>query len=102
MTLRLPPPTDFAEGQRALYGWLMAAAGIFCGLAFAGLILMLWLGGWSPSTESQRIAAISLMGAGFPLGMLSVIIAFAVGGPVGRFRVSANDQGAELEAEAKP
>jgi hypothetical protein len=98
----LPPPTSFTEGQRALYGWLIAAAGIFCGLAFAGLIMLLWLGGWSQATEGQRIAAIAMLGAGFPTGMLSVIVALAVGGPVGRFKVSATDKGAELEADAKP
>lgn len=97
----LPQAASFAEGQRALYGWLMAAAGIFCGLAFAGLILLLWLGGWSNATEGQRIAAIAMLGAGFPTGMLSVIIALAVGGPVGRFKVSANKDGAELEADSK-
>jgi hypothetical protein len=95
----LPRPNTFAEGQRALYGWLIAAAGIFCGLAFAGLILLLWLGGWSNATEGQRIAAIALLGAGFPTGMLSVILALAVGGPVGRFKLKADQSGIEAEAE---
>lgn len=97
--LDLPPPANFAEGQRALYGWLMAAAGIFCGLAFVGLIILLWKGGWSNATEGQRIAAIALLGAGFPTGMLSVIVALAVGGPVGKFAVSKDGS---IEAEAKP
>lgn len=95
----LPQPTGFAEGQRALYGWLIAAAGIFCGLGFAGLILLLWLGGWSQASEGQRIAAVAMLGAGFPVGMLSVIIALAVGGPVGRFKVSASKDGAEFSAD---
>lgn len=77
----------------------MAAAGVFCGAGFAGVILLLWLGGWSAASEGQRITAISLMGAGFPLGMISVIIALAVGGPVGRFSVKAGRDGAELSAD---
>jgi hypothetical protein len=100
--LGLPPPTSFVEGQRALYGWLMALAGIFCGIAFSGLILLFWLGGWSQATEGQRITVIALLGAGFPLGMLTVIIALAVGGPVGRFKVSATKDGAAFEADTKP
>lgn len=96
----LPKPDTFPEGQRALYGWLIAAAGIFCGLAFAGLIILLWRGGWSQATEAQRIAAIALLGAGFPTGMLSVIVALAVGGPVGRFKVSAGASGTQLEADS--
>lgn len=98
--MSLPKPSSFPEGQRALYGWLIAAAGVFCGLAFAGLIMLLWLGGWSQATEGQRIAAIAMLGAGFPTGMLSVIIALAVGGPVGRFKLSAQPQGVEVEAES--
>lgn len=92
-------PTTFLERQRAIYGWLIAAAGVFCGLAFAGLIMLLWLGGWSLATEGQRIAAIALLGAGFPTGMLSVIVALAVGGPVGKFRLSKDGT---IEADAKP
>jgi hypothetical protein len=97
----LPKPSTFEQGQRALYGWLIAAAGIFCGAAFVGLIMLLWRG-FTPATESQRIAAIALLGAGFPLGMLSVIVALAVGGPVGRLKVSATKDGADIEAESHP
>jgi len=95
----LPPPSTFAEGQRAVALWLMSAAGVFCGIGFAGVILLLWLGGWTVASESQRIMAISLMGAGFPLGMIAVVLALAVGGPVGRFKVSAGKEGASFEAE---
>lgn len=94
-----PGPKTFAEGQRALALWLMSAAGIFCGLGFAGVVLILWLGGWSAATEAQRIAAISLMAAGFPIGMIAVILALAVGGPVGRFKASAGRDGAVLDVE---
>ena len=33
MNLHLPPALTFAEGQRQIYGWLAAAAGMFCGVA---------------------------------------------------------------------
>jgi hypothetical protein len=93
---KMPAPVTFAEGQRAIYGWAIAAAGIFCGAAFVAVILLLWLGGWDKASESQRIAAIALLGAGFPTGMLSVIAALAVGGPVGKIKVSKD----QIEAEA--
>ena len=95
----LPPPQTFSEGQRAIFGILMAAGGVFCGIGFAGVILLLWLGGWSQASEAQRIMSISLMGAGFPLGMIAVIIAMAVGGPVGRFKAGASKEGVSFEAE---
>lgn len=77
----------------------MACAGVFCGCGFAGIILLLWLGGWTQASEGQRIGAIAMMGAGFPLGMISVIIAMAVGGPVGRFKAAASKDGLSVEAE---
>jgi hypothetical protein len=97
----LPLPQTFAEGQRAVALWLMAAGGVFCGLGFAGVILLLWLGGWTVASEAQRIMAIALMGAGFPVGMIAVILALAVGGPVGRFKASATKDGASFEAEGR-
>jgi hypothetical protein len=95
----LPVPTTFAEGQRAIYGWLMAGLGIFCGIAFASLIVLLWRG-FTPDTEAQRLAYIALLGAGFPVGMLSVIVALAVGGPVGRFKLDATKDGLQAEADS--
>jgi hypothetical protein len=95
-----PPPTSFAEGQRRLYGWLMSAAGVFCGAGFAGVILLLWLGGWSAASESQRLTSIALMGSGFPVGMIFVIVALSLGGPVGKFRAHVSKDGADVDAEA--
>ena len=48
-----PPPTTFAEGQRLIYGWLAAAAGMFCGLASVAMVGLLMWGGWS-SARSIR------------------------------------------------
>jgi len=96
--MKLPPPATFAEGQRAVALWCMSAAGIFCGLGLAGIILLLWLGGWTVASEPQRITCISLMGAGFPLGMIAVVLALAVGGPVGRFKLAASRDGVSAEA----
>lgn len=97
--MRLPPPNTFAEGQRAIALWLMAAAGIFCGFGTIGVILLLWRGGWSPRTEPERIMYVAVIGMSYALGMISVILALAVGGPVGRFRVSAGRDGVTADLD---
>lgn len=37
----LPPPTSFAEGQRLVYGYLVAAAGMFCGASACAIVAIL-------------------------------------------------------------
>lgn len=51
----LPPPRSFAEGQRLIYGWLAAAAGMFCGLMAMVMIALLMWGGWSPREEHSIV-----------------------------------------------
>lgn len=96
---RLPPPTSFAEGQRALFGALMAAGGVFYGLAAMGVVLILWLGGWDKATQPQRITAITLIAIGFIAGSIATTIALAIGGPVGKFKGSIGKEGGSFEAE---
>src|SRR3546814_10727947 len=47
----LPPPTTFAEGQRALALWLMSAAGVFAGVMVVAIVALLVWGGWAPTNE---------------------------------------------------
>lgn len=91
--IRIPSPSTFAEGQRAIALWLMASAGIFCGIGTIMVILLFWLGGWSSASEHQRLLYIVLIAITYPLGCISVILALAVGGPVGRFKMDANRGG---------
>ena len=95
----LPPPTTFAEGQRALYGWLMAAAGVFAGSVALGLITILVWGGWPVTLYGRILTILGIALGGFLSAMIAVIIALAVGGPVGRISVKASKEGAELSAE---
>ena len=46
-----PAPGTFAEGQRLIYAWLAAAAGMFCGAAAAMMVCLLMWGGWSSGEE---------------------------------------------------
>jgi len=97
--VRFPPPTNFAEGQRALYGWLMAAAGVCFSLAaIAAAVVIIW-GDWPAELARLRLMLIGGALGGAIVGSIAVTIALAVGGPVGRFSVKAGKDGAHVEAE---
>ena len=96
---RFPRPATFAEGQRLIYGWLAAAAGIFCGIAAVVLVALLMWGGWSASEEHSIIVILGCALGGFIAAMSAVIIGLLVGGPVGRFKGSAGRDGISLEAD---
>jgi len=102
--MKLPPPATFAEGQRAVALWSMSAAGAFYCLGTVGMILLLWLGGWSVRSEHDRLLYLALIGLSYALGSIAVTLALAVGGPVGRFKLGAGREGlsAELTDDASP
>ncbi len=94
----LPPPQTFAEGQRLIYGWLAAAAGMFCGACAVAMVCLLMWGGWSPAEEHTIVVIFGVTLGGFVAAMTSVIVGLLVGGPVGRFKGSASRDGVSLEA----
>ncbi|HJS40904.1 MAG TPA: hypothetical protein VJ763_05820 [Sphingomicrobium sp.] len=96
-----PPPSSFAEGQRLIYGWLAAAAGIFCGLAAIVMVGLLMWGGWSDAEEHTIVIIFGCALGGFIAAMSAVIVGLLVGGPVGRFKGSAGRDGVSLEAEGE-
>lgn len=98
--IRLPPPMSFPEGQRALYGVLAAAAGMFAGAVALGLIAIFVWGGWPSSLYGQIITILGWALGGFIVAMVAVIIGLMVGGPVGRFRASVSKDGGSIEADS--
>lgn len=95
----LPPPTTFAEGQRKLFGILMAIAGVAYGVAaLAATAVIVW-GAWPADLARLRLLLVGGAMAGATIGSIAVTLALAVGGPVGRFSVKASKAGAELSAE---
>ena len=96
-----PPPLTFAEGQRYAYGLLASAAGMFCGACAVGMIALLMWGGWSPSAEHSIITIFGWSLGGFIVAMIAVIVGLLAGGPVGRFRLAANRDGALVEADGQ-
>jgi len=95
--MKLPPPATFAEGQRAVALWSMSAAGMFYGAGTVGMIVLLWKGGWSPASEHDRLLYLALIGLSYALGSIAVTLALAVGGPVGRFKLGVDRNGASAE-----
>ena len=99
--MTFPDPNTFAEGQRQIYGWLAAAAGIFCGLCAVAMVCLLMWGGWSAAEEHTIVIIFGGALGGFIAAMTSVIVGLLVGGPVGRFKGSASRDGVSLEAESE-
>ena len=95
----LPRPQTFAEGQRLIYGWLAAAAGIFCGSMAVIMIALLMWGGWSAEHERTIVIIFGCALGGFIATMSAVIVGLLVGGPVGRFKGTAGRDGVSLEAQ---
>lgn len=100
MTPRIPPPSSFAEGQRLIYGWLAAAAGMFCGsMAIALVVILVW-GGWPTSLYGKIVTILGIALGGFIACMAAVMVGLLVGGPVGRFKGSVTKEGASFEADS--
>ena len=97
--IRIPPAESFAEGQRLIYGWLAAAAGIFCGAMAIVMVCLLMWGGWSAAEEHTIVIIFGCALGGYIAAMAAVIVGLLVGGPVGRFKGNAGRHGVSLEAE---
>src|SRR3954464_5679589 len=95
----LPPPGTFAEGQRYIYGLLASVAGMFCGACAVAMIALLMWGRWSHGEEHTIVTIFGWSLGGFIAAMVVVIVGLLAGGPVGRFKVAANRDGASIEAE---
>lgn len=96
-----PQPQTYAERLRGMMSWMLLAAGVACfGLAMFTL-LVVWLGGWPAGTEHQRIAIFGWALLGAMVGMLSVIVSLAIGGPVGRFKAAAGRSGLDFDLSDK-
>jgi hypothetical protein len=97
--LTVPPPTTFNEGERRFFGRWVIGAGICYGIAAVSAGSLIAWGTWPPELAKLRLIALWTAMAGATLGSIAVTIALAVGGPVGRFKVSASRDGAEVSAE---
>lgn len=97
----IPAPQTFAEGQRTIYGLLASAAGVFCGAAAGFMVALLMWGGWRAAEEHTIVIIFGWTLGGFISAMIVVIVGLLAGGPVGRFKVAANREGATIEADGQ-
>ena len=94
-----PPPTNFAEGQRRIYGIAAGIAGIAFGLAVLVGASIVVFGDWGPAQVRLQLYILgALLGAG-TIGTMIVTVGLLVGGPVGRVKTKADRTGFEIEAE---
>jgi hypothetical protein len=99
--MQIPQPTTFAEGQRTIYGLLASAGGMFCGAAAGLMVALLMWGGWNAAEQHTIVIIFGWTLGGFIIAMIAVIIGLLAGGPVGRFKVAANRDGATIEANCQ-
>ena len=71
---------------------------MFCGACAVAMIALLMWGGWSRQEEHSIVTIFGCSLGGFIAAMVAVIVGLLAGGPVGRFKLSANRDGATLEA----
>lgn len=99
--MSLPRPATFAEGQRQLFGIAVGVAGITFGLAVLAGCIVIVFGRWAPSLQPTQLYILAGVVAGGCLNTTIVLVGLLLGGPVGRFSVKANKDGAEIDAGAK-
>lgn len=91
------PPMTHAQTMRAIMSWALMGAGIASTALAALLVVVLWMGEWSPETQVQRLDYLGYALLGALGGMGLVIVSMAIGGPVGR--ISAKTSVGEFHAE---
>jgi hypothetical protein len=64
------------------------------------IALLMW-GRWSAAEEHTIVTIFGWSLGGFIAAMIVVIIGLLAGGPVGRFKVEANRDGASFEADGQ-
>ena len=81
-----PGASGAAERMRALMVWMLFGAGVVCTALATGALLIAWLGYWPAGREAQRLDIVGHALLGGLCGMGAVIVALAIGGPVGRLK----------------
>ncbi|BBB13414.1 hypothetical protein [Sphingopyxis sp. FD7] len=75
-----------AEAKRHWMIDRMWIGSIVAALMLIALVVLLWRGGWSVSTERMRLNIIAMIALMTVAYQFVVVLAFSLGGPVGRWR----------------
>lgn len=96
-----PPATTFREGQRALMVKLMSGAGIFCGLLAVWLVFEIKDVSWPEALRSQQLELLGWALIGAFCGMLMVIVALTIGGPIGKTQAKVDTELGSIDLNAQ-
>jgi len=96
-----PPATTFREGQRALMVKLMSGAGIFCGLLAVWLVFEIKDVSWPEALRSQQLELLGWALIGAFCGMLMVIVALTIGGPIGKTQAKVDTKLGSIDLNAQ-
>lgn len=95
----LPAPTTFADGQKALYGWLVAGAGMAAGAAALAVLAVLVWGGWPDTLYHLIVTILGLALGGYIVVQLVVTLVLAIGGPVSKISVDLDERHVSINTE---
>lgn len=99
MRWSLPKPENFEQGQRKLFGLAMIGSGLFVGAVALCLVGFFAYLAFKFPDHRETILYVLAGALGAYLVLQSIVmVSMAVGGPVGRFKVSASKEGMNLEA----
>ena len=96
-----PPATNFREGQRALMVKLMSGAGIFCGLLAVWLVFEIKDRSWPGVLREQQLELLGWALIGAFCGMLLVIVALTIGGPIGKTQAKVDTKLGSIDLNAQ-
>lgn len=88
-----------AEAKRHWMIDRMWIGSIVAALMLIALVVLLWRGGWSVSTERMRLNIIAMIALMTVAYQFVVVLAFSLGGPVGRWRARWGERSLEAVGE---
>lgn len=88
-----------AEAKRHWMIDRMWVGSIVAALMLIALVVLLWRGGWSISTERMRLNIIAMVALMTVAYQFVVVLAFSLGGPVGRWRARWGERSLEAVGE---
>lgn len=96
---KLPPPQNFNDGQRLVYGIAAGIAGVCFGIAAVVAVCVVIWGDWPDGLARTRLLIVGGAALLASAGSIMVTIGLLVGGPVGRMKTTVTKEQISVEAE---
>lgn len=98
MVKKIPTEAPSQATQRYWMALAMFGGGVVCTALAIAMVLIVWLGGWAVEHQSLQLKILATALMGFLTGILMVLVSLAIGGPLGRVKLTAGRQGFGMEA----